>query len=211
MILNRLKPGLYAITDPDLISASDLHAQVAAALRGGAVMIQYRNKRASRDEACRQASSLADLCKRFRAPLIVNDDAELAHAVGADGVHIGTTDGRYADARALVGPRALVGVSCYNSLDRAVAAQAAGADYVAFGRFFPSRTKPDALQASPTLLRDARQVLNIPIVAIGGITPENASILMEAGAHMLAVIHGVFGGADPENAARRYSAFFTPD
>jgi len=138
-------------------------------------------------------------------PLIVNDDPRLAWDIGADGVHLGQDDPPYEEARALLGPEATLGVSCYNSLDRAVSAQRIGADYVAFGRFFPSKTKPRAKQAPLALLREARRQLSIPIVAIGGITPENGSALIEAGADRVAVIEGVFGQPDPEAAGCPYT------
>lgn len=159
----------------------------------------------------REAESLAALCRSFGAVFIVNDDVALACAVRADGVHLGRDDADPPNARAALGQRALVGLSCYDSLDRARRAQAANADYVAFGSFFPSRTKPHATRADVRLLRTARALLHIPIVAIGGITPENGRQLLEAGADALAVVDGLFGEPDPEFAARRYAALFRAD
>ncbi|MAT65105.1 MAG: hypothetical protein CMN57_05635 [Gammaproteobacteria bacterium] len=133
----------------------------------------------------------------------------MAAAAGAHGVHLGRDDAAVTAARERLGPRAIIGVSCYNELDRARQAARLGADYVAFGRFFPSRTKPQAVQAEPALLTAARRELGLPLVAIGGITPENGGLLLAAGADMLAVIHGVFGAADIEAAARGYTALFS--
>jgi thiamine-phosphate pyrophosphorylase len=139
---------------------------------------------------------------------IVNDDAALARQSQADGVHLGREDTAPVQARARLGSRAIIGVSCYNELPRAQAAQEQGADYVAFGRFFPSRTKPQAVQAGPELLHEAKKKLRIPVVAIGGITPENGASLIAAGADALAVIEGVFGQADVRAAAERYAQLF---
>ena len=202
----RIPPrGLYAIT-PGLIATGALLDAVEAAIRGGAVWIQYRT--AAFEDRKRQAQALCQLCHRYRVPLIVNDDPRLAWDIGADGVHLGQDDPHYEEARTLLGPQAILGVSCYNSLDRAVSAQRIGANYVAFGRFFPSKTKPEAKQAPLALLHEARRQLSIPIVAIGGITPENGGALIEAGADLLAVIEGVFGQPDLEAAARRYTELF---
>jgi thiamine-phosphate pyrophosphorylase len=140
-------------------------------------------------------------------PLIINDDAQLAKAVGADGVHLGKDDGDIANARAVLGEAAIIGVSCYNSLDRAVTAQAQGASYVAFGRFFSSNTKPLAAPAQLDTLQQAKAVIKLPIVAIGGILPSNGLALIDAGADLLAVVGGLFDNA-LENAARQYHALF---
>ncbi|MBI5463224.1 MAG: thiamine phosphate synthase [Gammaproteobacteria bacterium] len=202
--------GLYAITDPQLIPGDALLPAVTAALRGGARVIQYRDK--SHDVARRrtQAAALVELCRHHDALLIVNDDVELAAEVGASGVHLGRDDADLHAARTRLGTTAIIGMSCYNQLTRAQAAADAGANYVAFGRFFPSLTKPDALAAEPDLLRAARRALALPLVAIGGITPDNGGPLIEAGADMLAVIHGVFGQPDIEAAARRFADLFPP-
>lgn len=198
------RSGLYAITDGP---RTDLIDAVAAALRGGAALIQYRDKS---DDAMRrhaEAGALVRLCAVHGAPLIVNDDVELAAACEAAGVHLGEDDADVAHARAVLGPQALVGVSCYDSLERARTAAAAGADYLAFGAFYPSPTKPRARRASLELLHAARP-LGLPLVAIGGITPDNAKPLIEAGANFVAVVSGVFAAADPEAAARTYAQAF---
>ncbi|HHC71366.1 MAG TPA: thiamine phosphate synthase [Thiotrichales bacterium] len=201
-----LPRGLYAIT-PD--RAGPLLGETAErVLAGGARVLQYRDKGDDAERRLREARMLAALCHRHDALLIVNDDVELAAACGADGVHLGRDDGDPSIARARLGDGAVIGISCYDSLELAESAAAAGADYVAFGSFFPSPTKPEAVRASVELLHDARRRLALPIVAIGGITPENGPALVAAGAHMLAVISGLFGTADPTEAARRYAALF---
>ena len=200
--------GLYAIADTRYLDDVRLMAAVVEAMAGGAHVIQYRDKKHDAKTRVRQASELARLCHQHGVLFIVNDDAELAKQAQADGVHLGREDVLLAQAREQLGPEAIIGVSCYNELERALRAQAGGADYVAFGRFFPSRTKPQAVQADLALLREARQKLRVPIVAIGGITPENGASLIAAGADALAVIEGVFGQADVRAAARRYAQLF---
>jgi thiamine-phosphate pyrophosphorylase len=197
--------GLYPIT-PDEPDTARLLARVGAVIEGAA-LLQYRNK--SADAALRrtQAMALASLCREARVPLIVNDDAVLAAECGAAGVHLGEHDGDPGRARARLGPAAIIGVSCYDDLDRARAAAAAGADYIAFGAFFPSSTKPNARRATAALLRDSAG-LGLPRVAIGGITPDNGRGLVAAGADLLAVIAGVFDAPDPVAAARAYRACF---
>jgi thiamine-phosphate pyrophosphorylase len=201
--------GLYAITDSRLIPGGMLIEQVSLAIDGGAVLIQYRNKHLSREKRGREAQALATLCREREIPLIINDDIELAVACGAAGVHLGQDDAPVSQARRRLGPRAMIGVSCYNQMERARAAARADASYVAFGRFFPSTTKPGAVPALPALLTQARREINLPIVAIGGITPENGAGLIHAGADLLAVIHGVFGQPDIRAAAQAYAALFT--
>ncbi|ANE55879.1 MULTISPECIES: thiamine phosphate synthase [Methylomonas] len=197
--------GLYAITQPEGKTAEQVIAEVEAALKGGAVLVQYRDKQAVDGEGL--AGRLLRLCRSYHVPLIINDSVELALAVGADGVHLGRDDGNIAAARVKLGADAIIGVSCYNDIARATAAVAAGADYVAFGRFFPSGSKPLAAPAEIGTLREAKRSLPVPIVAIGGILPENAGQLLAAGADLLAVIGGVFDG-DPFEAARRFRALF---
>ncbi|MCE5231750.1 MAG: thiamine phosphate synthase [Mizugakiibacter sp.] len=186
---------------------ADLRDAAAAALDGGATLLQYRDKTADAPRRLREAQALAQLCADRGVPLIVNDDIELAAAVGAAGVHLGEHDDDIAAARARLGADAIVGVSCYDSARRARQLAAAGADYLAFGAFFPSSTKPAARRAAPALLREAR-ALGLPLVAIGGITPDNGGTLVEAGADYLAVIAAVFGAADVRAAARRFADLF---
>jgi thiamine-phosphate pyrophosphorylase len=198
--------GLYAVT-PDLADTATLVARVAAALDGGATTVQYRNKSADAALRREQAGALARVVAARGALFIVNDDAALAAAVGADGVHVGADDGDVAAARALVGPGRIVGVSCYDAFANAEAAVAAGADYVAFGSFFASPVKPDARRADVALLERARG-LGVPVVAIGGITADNAGVLVRAGADAVAVISAVFGAPDVAAAARAIARLF---
>lgn len=209
MTANPRLRGLYAITSEALAAdEARLLAAAAAALRGGAVMLQYRDKWNAPSKRLRLAHRLVALCSDAGARLIVNDDAALAAACAADGVHLGADDGDIAAARALLGADALIGATCGNSLERARQAVHAGADYVAFGRFFVSRTKPQAPPAELATLRDARASLAVPICAIGGVTPQNAPQLIEAGADLIAAIDGVFGAPDTEAAARAYAQLF---
>lgn len=200
--------GLYAVTD-ETLSGPDLVQQVAQAIHGGAVMVQYRNKRSDPGQRLWQANDLQMLCHSLQVPLIINDDIELARECRAAGVHLGKDDASIATARTVLGTQAIIGVSCYNSLALAQAAQAAGADYVAFGSFFVSSTKPDAVRADLALLRAAQATLTIPIVAIGGISVENGRALIDAGAALLAVVSGLFGATDITTAARDYTQLFS--
>lgn len=201
--------GLYAITPTELcLEPARLLTAVGAALRGGAGLIQYRDK--SRDSARRleSARALVALCARHNAKLIVNDDVDLAVAVQAHGVHLGPDDASLSEARIRLGPDRVIGITCQDSLERARAASEGGADYLAFGAFYPSRTKPNARRASLELLRDARINTSLPICAIGGITAGNAVPLIDAGADLIAAVEGVFGAADIETAARNYTRCF---
>ena len=202
--------GLYAIT-PDCADTPDLLRRVRYALAGGASVLQYRNKTA--DEALRleQATLLRELTHQFSVPLIVNDDVHLAAEIGADGIHLGTNDMALTSARAVLGPGKIIGASCYNRLPLAQQAVAAGADYVAFGAFFPSTVKPGAVSANIELLRQARAGLAVPLVAIGGITQENGAVLLQAGADALAVISALFDAADIQAAAQDFSILFSQD
>jgi len=197
--------GLYAITQTDNKSGDTIIAEVKAAIRGGAVMVQYRDKNPV--DALYLARELVKICHRHNVPLIINDDVELAVRAGADGVHIGKEDGAIVQARQHLGEDAIIGVSCYDFVERAIEAQAQGATYVAFGRFFPSSSKPLAAPARIETLQQAKRLLNIPIVAIGGILPENGAQLLAAGADLLAVIGGLFD-SQPEQSARAYQALF---
>lgn len=201
--------GLYAITPTALcVDPPRLLRDVEAALRGGARLIQYRDK--TQDHARRLDSALAlrELCERHGARLIVNDDVELAAAANAHGVHLGLEDGPLHAARARLGPDAIIGITCADSLMRARAACEGGADYLAFGAFFASRTKPNARHATLGLLREARIDTSLPICAIGGITAERAPALIEAGADLIAAVEGVFGAANITAAARAYAQLF---
>lgn len=202
--------GLYAVT-PDLADTRILMRQAGQALKGGALALQYRNKRADALLRLEQARALRDLTRDFGVPLIVNDDVALAVEVAADGVHLGEGDASIEKARTLLGARKMIGISCYNQLTRARSAVAAGADYVAFGAFFPSGVKPHAVKADAALLRVARAELAVPIVAIGGITPQNGAALLAAGADALAVISALFEAPDIQAAAREFATLSDQD
>ncbi|MGH8282255.1 MAG: thiamine phosphate synthase [Gammaproteobacteria bacterium] len=205
---SRSLSGLYAVTDSYLTRDEKLLPAVEAAIRGGARLVQYRDKSHEQTRREHEARALLQLCHEHGVQMIINDDVKLAAVIGADGVHLGQHDASLQDARVQLGPRAMIGVSCHDSLERAVAAVHAGADYVAFGSFFPSPTKPEAISAPLSLLKGARQRLNVPICAIGGITPDNGAALLSAGANMLAVISGLFSRTDVEVAARCYAQLF---
>lgn len=200
--------GLYAITDGTLTPGTRLVTAVEAAIRGGAHLVQYRDKSTDTERRRQEARMLRELCRDHGAGFIVNDDVELALESRADGVHLGRDDAALATARVRLGPRALIGVSCYDSLERAVTAAHAGADYVAFGSFFASATKPGAVHAPLSLLAEARRRLGIPVCAIGGITPDNGAMLIAAGAEILAVVRGVFAEEDVRAAAESYAQLF---
>lgn len=196
--------GLYAIT-PDEHNTAELLRKVNLALLGGARVLQYRNKTADARMRLEQAGALRELTRESSVTLIINDDPSLALQVDADGVHLGGNDSSVVEARAVLGPGKIIGVSCYNRAALAHEAVALGADYVAFGSFFPSRVKPEAVVATPHLLRLAHAELGVPLVAIGGINLQNAGQLLEAGAHALAVISAVFDAPDIRDAARQFA------
>lgn len=199
--------GVYAIT-PETADTEQLLTQVEAALVGGVAAVQYRDKSADVARRHEQASELVALCHQFGVPLIVNDDLRLADLCGADGVHLGRDDGSLREARIILGRDKLIGASCYQSLELARAAQASGADYVAFGSFFPSPTKPAAGRADAALLGEASPLIHIPIVAIGGITLANAPQLLDAGADSLAVLSALFDAPDIRSAAHDLNQLF---
>jgi thiamine-phosphate pyrophosphorylase len=200
--------GLYLIT-PDDHDTRRLLARVHAALAAGPALLQYRNKPAGASLRREQARELLPLCRHFGVPLLINDDWRLAAKLGAAGAHLGESDGNLRDAREALGPQAILGASCYNQLERAQLAAAAGASYLAFGAFHPSATKPGARRADPALLRDSAG-LGLPRVAIGGITPHNAAPLVAAGADLVAAVGSVFDAPDPAAAVRAFAACFPP-
>lgn len=200
--------GLYAVT-PDLTDTSDLLRRTGQAMLGDTCLVQYRNKRADAALRREQGAALLALCRRYGVPLVINDDLALALALGADGAHLGREDGDLAAARAALGPDRLLGVSCYDDIERAREAQRIGADYVAFGSFFASPTKPAAVRAPPTLLAEAKSACGLPVCAIGGITLQNAPQLVAAGADLLAVITDLFEAADIRARAAAYTSLFT--
>jgi len=208
MMRNRIS-GLYGIT-PATADDAWLCERVEQALRGRMTMLQYRAKDAAAGLKRRQAERLLALCRRYRVPMLINDDIELARAIGADGVHVGRDDVAPERAREVLGDRAIVGVSCYADLDRLDHAQAIGADYAAFGSFHPSTVKPGAARAPLDLLRQARERSALPLVAIGGITPANAPALIARGADALAVITALFHVPDTFAAACAFASCFEP-
>ena len=206
--MNSRISGLYAVT-PDIADTTQLLAHAEAALAGGARVLQYRNKSAGAALRLVQGRALLALCWEYQAPLIINDHLDLALALNADGLHLGVDDGALADARARLGPGKILGASCYNRLESALEAERLGADYVAFGSFFPSGVKQGAVRAPLDLLREAKRRLSVSVIAIGGITHATAPRLLAAGADGVAVISALFGAADVKLAARGFSALFT--
>ena len=207
---NRSLRGLYAITDSQLLAGGKLLPYVEAALQGGVRLLQYRDKSGDDARRLREAEALRELCAQHHAELIINDDAELAARLGV-GVHLGQTDGSLGAARALLGRKAIIGATCHARLDLAEQAVAEGASYIAFGRFFNSQTKPGAPAATVELLEQAKSRFSLPIVAIGGVTLENAPQLIERGASLIAVVHALFAAdssAEVERRARAFSALF---
>jgi thiamine-phosphate pyrophosphorylase len=200
--------GLYAITQTDGKTDATIIQEVSSVIKGGACVIQYRNKQSTTPTAkVDLAKQLLVICKTYNIPLVINDDAELALNIGADGVHLGKHDGDISACRELLGPEAIIGVSCYDDINAALKAEAQGADYVAFGRFFASSSKPLASPAHSKTLVQAKKQINLPIVAIGGILPENGAQLLDEGADVLAVIGGLFE-KDPETSAQAYLKLF---
>ncbi len=199
--------GLYAITTP----SENLPQQVEDAIAGGARVIQYRDKSSAQSLRLEQAQQLSLICRAAKIPLIINDDVELAARVSAAGVHLGRDEFTLKNARRDLGDDAIIGISCYNDFGLALQAQRQGADYIAFGSFFSSPTKPLAVKADRALLQRAKQELEIPVVAIGGITTDNGKLLIEAGADMLAVITALFAHADIEQASRSFAQLFSEE
>jgi thiamine-phosphate pyrophosphorylase len=208
-VFQQIVRGLYAIT-PDESDTAELLRKAGLALSGGARVLQYRNKVADTALRLEQSRALRKLTNQYSVPLIINDDEVLAQLVGADGVHLGGKDGSVTAARAILGNDKLIGVSCYNRMALAHEAVHQGADYVAFGSFFASAVKPDAVAATPDLLLQARRDIPVPLVAIGGITADNGMQLLDAGANALAVISAVFDAKDIQEAARQFSELNYP-
>lgn len=200
--------GLYAITDENLIAEECFSAAIESALLGGTRIIQYRDKSDNQKKRFEQANMLRSLCTQYQAICIINDDIDLAKAVKADGVHLGRDDTELLNARQALGKEAIIGISCYNDIELAVAAEKNSADYVAFGTMFSSPTKPDAVSATPAIISQAKQKINIPMCAIGGITEQNIHQLIRHHTDMAAVISSLFAAGDIENTANRLSQHF---
>lgn len=194
---------VYAITDPHLLPGEVLFSSVEEALKAGVKTVQLRDKAANKADLLIKAERMLALCKRYQAQLIINDQPDLAAEIGADGVHLGRSDGSLQHARKRLGKHAIIGATCHDNINWARAAADAGADYVAFGRFYSSTTKPDASTASIDLLHQARNTIALPIVAIGGVTSDNAGNLFRAGADSVAVCAGIFAAADISTAVQQ--------
>lgn len=204
---DKILKGIYAITDPKLMG-DDIILKAEQAILSGINILQYRNKTASIEQQEQEAHKLAKLCKNHNVIFIINDNVELANKVDADGVHLGQKDTQLQHAREQLGTNKIIGVTCNNQIEFALTAQQQGADYVAFGRFFKSFTKPSAPQAELSLLNEARKSITIPIVVIGGITHESAPLLLEHDIDMLAVIEGIFGQIDITKATQQFVDIF---
>jgi thiamine-phosphate pyrophosphorylase len=200
--------GIYAITDDNLLPERRIYAAVEDALQSGISILQYRSKKSSATDKEIVARKLQELCQQYAKPLIINDDIDLCSAIGAAGVHLGDEDENIELARDRLGADAIIGCTCHASLDSACTAEAAGASYVAFGRFYASSTKPGASSAAPEILVQAKRVLSIPVVAIGGINAQNGAALLKAGADMLAVVHAIFGSEDVIGNTRQLLSLF---
>ena len=199
--------GLYAIT-PDMADLNTLVHKTQLAIEGGAFMVQYRSKIQDRAVKIQQCAAILRLCREYGVPCIVNDDVEMCRILEADGVHLGENDDNIADVRHILGEDAIIGSSCYDQLDRAKQAQKEGATYVAFGAVFPTPTKPNAPRATLELLREAKHEIHIPIVAIGGITVNNAHDVIEAGVDAIAVINSLYESNSIKETAETFFKMF---
>ncbi len=196
--------GLYAITDRKLIPENRFAKTVESAIKGGAKIIQLREKNTSGSEIIRKGKSLLEITRKYKIPLIINDNPQIVKQIGADGVHLGGDDASVGEARKLLGKNAIIGVSCYGEIQRGIDSETAGADYAAFGTPYFTPTKPDRKPTPLKTLREAKAKLRIPVFAIGGITPENVGEVLKTGVDGIAVITAVFGEEDAEEAARRF-------
>lgn len=197
--------GLYAITDCDNLPTQELLPVTEQILMAGVAALQYRDKSGNQDKRTYEAGRLRELCGKHNCLFIVNDDVQLAKEAGSDGVHLGSGDCDCKTARHELGPEAIIGVSCYDSLEAAQDAVAEGADYVAFGAFYPTVSKQKTVAAEPEIIKRAKQRISVPIVAIGGITPANCRVLVECGADLLAVIGSIYRAGDPYKTVREFN------
>jgi thiamine-phosphate pyrophosphorylase len=201
--------GLYLVT-PNWDDTEQLLAVTEQALKAGVALLQYRHKDAGPALRREQGGALRELCHKYSVPFLVNDHVALCRELGADGVHLGGTDAPLAEVRASLGPNKLIGASCYGELARAQAAQAAGASYVAFGGFYPSKVKQYAVTTQPSILRHAREVISVPLCVIGGMTPHNAAPLVAEGAQLVAAITSVYLAEDVTAAVREFQSIISP-
>ncbi|MFK8031653.1 MAG: thiamine phosphate synthase [Gammaproteobacteria bacterium] len=202
--------GLYAVTTAFYQDTPDLVERTADIVEGGACAVLYRDKNSPAETRLEQANALRDVCQQHKVPLLINDDIDLAHRVGASGVHVGKNDSSLAEARAVLGSKAIIGVSCYASMRRAVQAQQHGANYVSFGSLYKSTTKPLAEIAPVNLISSARELLDVNVIAIGGITLDNAPSVIDAGAHAVAATTALYGAENSKQTAQAFAAFFEP-
>jgi len=199
--------GVYAITDCENITTPELLSKTESILSIGIALFQYRNKIEDKIKKYSLAIELQSLCQKYETPFIVNDDLKLAKEIAADGIHLGKYDTDIDTARNVLGNK-IIGISCYNDFNRAVIAEQSGADYIAFGSFFSSETKPDAAKANIELIIKSKEKFNIPVVAIGGITPENGKQLINAEVDFLAVINGIYSTDDAATSTLAYNNLF---
>jgi len=199
--------GVYAITDCEYLTTDELLNKTESILRVGVALFQYRNKTEDQENKRTLAIALQSLCQQYKTPFIVNDDLKLAKDIAADGIHLGQYDTDIDTARGVLGDK-IIGVSCYNDFNRAIFAEKSGADYIAFGSFFPSTTKPNAAKANVELIIKSKEKFNIPVVAIGGITPENGKQLINAEVDYLAVINGIYSTKDAATSTLAYNNLF---
>jgi thiamine-phosphate pyrophosphorylase len=197
--------GLYAIT-PDERDLFALISKVESCIKGGARLIQYRSKTLSNTEKNQQAKEIKIVCNFYKVPLIINDDIELCRILDADGVHLGENDDSLEKARFVLGPSKIIGVSCYNSLNRVKKAVDKGATYIALGACFPTLTKPSAPTVPLELIALVLKKFKIPVVAIGGINLENVDLLIDEGVNCVAMINSLFKVKDIEGTARKFSS-----
>ena len=196
--------GLYVIADIDCIGADNIISKTDEVLSAGVKIIQYRDKVSTQSDRYKIAKRLRKLTQKYDSLLLINDDTQLAATIDADGVHLGKDDMSIQVARSILGENKIIGASCYASYMNVQPAIRASADYIAFGSFFRSPTKPNAPKAEIDLLQQAKQEYKIPVCVIGGITPENATTLLTSGADMIAVISGVFNASSPKLAVQEY-------
>ncbi|MRW91756.1 thiamine phosphate synthase [Duganella sp. FT80W] len=200
--------GLYLVT-PNWDDTDHLLVITEQALAAGPIaLLQYRHKEAGPQQRHEQAAALQTLCRRHNVPFIINDFVDLCVQLDADGIHLGGTDDEVAEVRAKLGKDKIIGASCYGDLPRALHAQDAGASYVAFGGFYPSRVKKYAVTTPPAILDQANEVIRVPTVVIGGMTPANAAPLIQRGAHMVAAISSVYQAESVANAVREFQSLF---
>ncbi len=200
----KISRGIYLVTEHERLQFSELLSITETVMPVGIAALQYRNKLAGHQQKLGEASRLQQLCETYKVPFIINDDIALAIELDADGVHLGRDDGSCMDARKRVGNLKLIGISCYNDIDRAAQAVQDGADYLAFGAMFPTSSKANTTNASSGLIRQAKQRYTVPIVAIGGITPENCAPVIAAGADVLAVISSVYLANNPYHVMENF-------